>query len=166
MQGTRAAPHGPAPRSPVKGLVRRDVLKLAGAGLAVFSLAPFDAAATPEGTLAAIGKLIGGKTPKEGRIRINLLDIAENGSTVPMTVSVDSPMTKADYVKAVHLFADGNPLPDIATFKLGPHNGKARVSMRIRLAKSQRVVAVAEMSNGETFIARRKIKVTIGGCGG
>jgi sulfur-oxidizing protein SoxY len=147
-------------------LSRRNVLKMAGAGLAVVTLVPFEVSATPESTLMAIEELIGSKAPKQGRIKINLLDIAENGGTVPMTVFVESPMTKADYVKSIHLFADGNPLPDIGTFNLGPYNGKAQVSIRIRLAKTQHIVAVAEMSNGETFIARRRIKVTIGGCGG
>ena len=147
-------------------VARRDVLKFAGAGLAVCTLVPFAAEATPASTMAAIEKVIGSKKPKEGRVKIDLLDIAENGSTVPMTVSVESPMNKNDYVKAMHFFADGNPLPDIATFNLGPHNGKAQISVRIRLAKTQHIVAVAEMNNGDTYIARRKIKVTIGGCGG
>ena len=159
-------PHSADLSSSTQNLPRRDVLKMAGAGLAVLTLVPFEASATPESTLAAIKKLIGSKAPTQSRIKINLLDIAENGSTVPMTVHVESPMSEADYVKSVHLFADGNPLPDIGSFNLGPHNGKAQISVRIRLAKTQHIVAVAEMSNGETFIARRKIKITIGGCGG
>ena len=150
------------------GTPRRDFLKMAGAGAGAvaLSLVPLRAEATPESVMAAIGKLIGEKAVKEGRMKMVLAEIAENGGTVPFSVSVDSPMTAADHVKALHIFADGNPSPDVASYFFGPHNGKAGVSIRLRLAKSQAVVAVAEMNNGDVFIGRRKIKVTIGGCGG
>ena len=145
---------------------RRDFLKAAGLGMVALSTVPLEAHATPESVSASIKKLIGDKATKDGKINIILPEIAEDGGTVPLAVEVDSPMSDADHVKALHLFADGNPLPDLATYKMGPHNGRAKVSVRIRLGKTQNVVVVAEMSGGETFIARRKIKVTLGGCGG
>jgi sulfur-oxidizing protein SoxY len=150
-------------------LSRREVLASAGAGLAAITAlgaAPRAATASAEDVRAALGKLIGDKTPQEGRIDIKLPEIAENGNTVPLTVSVESPMSDSDYVKAVHVFAEGNPRPDVATFRFTPRSGRALASTRMRLAKSQDVVAVAEMSDGSVFMAKRQVKVTIGGCGG
>lgn len=150
-------------------LPRRQFLGAAGvaaAGALSLTLVPFGAEATPSQVSAAIEKVIGNKTANEGRVNITLPEIAENGGVVPMKVAVESPMTAGDHVKAVHLFADGNPLPEIANYHFGPHNGKADFALRIRLAKTQKIVAVAEMSDGRVFIARREVKVTLGGCGG
>ncbi|MEK9753197.1 MAG: thiosulfate oxidation carrier protein SoxY [Rhodospirillaceae bacterium] len=149
-----------------KTLRRRDFLAIAGAGALGFTMLPLPAAATPADVMAVIGKAIGGKAPKEGRIEITLPEIAENGGVVPLKVVVESPMSDADHVKRVHVFADGNPLPDVATYHFGPHNGKAEFSLRLRLAKSQKIVCVAEMSDGSVYMAGREIKVTLGGCGG
>lgn len=145
---------------------RRDFLVAGSAGALLLGLTPQSAEATPQSVLVAIEKIIGAKAPKEGRVEIVLAEIAENGGTVPLKVSVDSPMTPEDHVQAVHVFTDGNPLPDVASYYMGPHNGKAYLSIRLRLLKTQNVVAVAEMSNGEVYINRKNIKVTIGGCGG
>lgn len=114
----------------------------------------------------AVMKLIGDKKPAEGKITFDLPQIAENGNTVPVGVTVDSPMTAKDYVKSVHLFADGNPAPEVATLHFTPMSGKASAATRMRLAKTQNVVAVAEMSDGSVFRAQQEVKVTIGGCGG
>ena len=108
----------------------------------------------------------GGKQPTEGKVKLDLPEIAENGNTVPMTVTVESPMTDADYVKAVHVFADGNPLPGVVSYKFTPACGKAAASTRMRLAQTQNIVCIAEMSNGSLYTAKANIKVTIGGCGG
>jgi sulfur-oxidizing protein SoxY len=108
----------------------------------------------------------GDASPAEGRIELTLPQIAENGNTVPIEISVDSPMSEADYVKSVHVFADGNPNPNVATYHFTPANGAARFAARIRLAKTQNVIAVAEMSNGDLYMAKSEVKVTIGGCGG
>jgi sulfur-oxidizing protein SoxY len=135
-------------------------LTLVAAGL----LAPgahADAAATE----AAIKKLVKG-TPEEGKIKLDLPQIAENGNTVPVAFEVDSPMTKDDYVKSVHMFAEGNPTPSVASFHFTPQCGLARASTRMRMAGTQNVVVVAEMSNGKVYIAKQQVKVTIGGCGG
>ena len=114
----------------------------------------------------ALASVLGGKSPQEGRIKLDLPEIAENGNTVPLKLTVESPMTADDYVKSVHVFADGNPLPEVASFHFTPRSGKAFASTRIRLAKTQNIVAVAEMSDGTLFKAQEAVKVTIGGCGG
>ncbi|MCB1507146.1 MAG: thiosulfate oxidation carrier protein SoxY [Hyphomicrobiaceae bacterium] len=111
-------------------------------------------------------KIVGDKKPEEGKVSIELPEIAENGNTVPYTVSVDSPMSDADYVKAIHVLAPGNPGPTIASFHFSPMSGEAKVSSRMRLAKTQDIVAVAELSNGSMLAGKRTVKVTIGGCGG
>lgn len=122
-------------------------------------------AALPEAE-AAIAAILGDRTAEEGRISIDLPEIAENGNTVPLTVEVESPMTEDDYVKAVHIFAEGNPQPEVATMTFTPRSGEAVASTRIRLAKTQKIHAIAEMSDGSVFSAVREVKVTIGGCGG
>ncbi len=149
-------------------LTRRDVLSFAGVGAAALigvQIAPRLAHAMAQSVRGAIRTLIGDKTPQEGRVTLKLPEIAEDGSVVPLTIKVDSPMTEADYVKSVHVFAEGNPLPDVASFHFTPRSGLAVASTRIRLAQTQDVLAVAEMSDGSVYMARRTIKVTIGGCG-
>lgn len=145
---------------------RRDFLKMTGAGALVLTMTPFAAEATPEMVLEAMGKVIGDKNFKDGRVNITLPEIAENGAAVAMKVAVDGPMTADDHVKAIHMFSEGNPLPYIASYHLTPRNGKAAIALRIRLARSQKIVVAAETSKGVTYLARRAIKVTIGGCGG
>ncbi len=137
-------------------------------GLAVvgMTLVPRAVLADVESTAAAIKERLGGRATKEGRINLELPQIAENGNTVPIAFEVDSPMTESDYVTAVHIFADKNPLPNVATFRFTPRSGKARGSTRMRLAKTQNIVAVAEMSDGSVYMAKTEVKVTIGGCGG
>jgi sulfur-oxidizing protein SoxY len=107
-----------------------------------------------------------GATPSPGRVKIGAPEIAENGNTVPITIDVESPMTDASYVKSIILVADGNPLPGVARFELTPANGQAHVEFRIRLAQTQNITAVAQLSDGSLWSATRPIKVTIGGCGG
>jgi sulfur-oxidizing protein SoxY len=93
-------------------------------------------------------------------------EIAENGNTVPFTVAVESPMSDKDYVKTVHVLANGNPQANIAAFNFTPLSGKATLQSRMRLAKTQDVYAVAELSDGKFLMTKRTVKVTIGGCGG
>lgn len=102
----------------------------------------------------------------DGRIKLDLPSIAENGLVVPLSFEVESPMTDSDYVKAVHIFSEGNPLPQVASFFFTPLAPKAQVATRIRLAQTQSIVAIAEMSNGELYTTSKEVKVTIGGCGG
>ena len=143
---------------------RRAVLALAIAGTAL--LPRRGLANMPQNVQAAIEKLRGGRTVQEGRITLRLPTIAENGNTVPLSISVESPMTAADHVKAIHIFATSNPTPEVAVFHLTPAMGRAAVDTRIRLGQTQDVVAFAEMADGNLFMARAEVKVTIGGCGG
>ncbi len=106
------------------------------------------------------------RAPQDGRITLELPQIAENGNTVPLSIEVDSPMTAQDYCKAVHIFAEGNPRPDVASIHFTPACGRAVASTRMRLAKTQNVVAIAEMSDGSVYMTKAEVKVTIGGCGG
>ena len=124
------------------------------------------AQASVEMVAAEIKKLFGDKKAIDGKIKLDLPTIAENGLVVPLGFEVESPMTDKDYVKAVHFFAEGNPNPHIASFRFSPMSPKAAAAVRIRLAQTQTVVAFAEMSNGELYTARTEVKVTIGGCGG
>ena len=137
-------------------------------GLAVvgMTLVPRAVLANPEDVMMAIKERIGDKATTEGRISLELPQIAENGNTVPIAFEVDSPMTEGDYVKAVHIFAEKNPLPDVASFYFTPRSGKARASTRMRMLKTQNIVAVAEMSDGSVYMTKTEVKVTIGGCGG
>jgi sulfur-oxidizing protein SoxY len=148
-------------------LDRRQFLAATGAA-AVFGAAfgPGAAFASADDVTGKIKELTGGAQLSEGKINIDLPQIAENGNTVPLTVSVDSPMTDQDHVQTVHVFADGNPAPEVVSFHFTPMSGKAECSARMRLAKTQNVVAVAQMSDGKVYRAQKKIKVTIGGCGG
>lgn len=150
----------------LNGLTRRQVMVGAGAAVVAVTLAPAGAMATPDKVAAEIKKLFGDKVMKEGKVTLDLPSIAENGLVVPLNFEVESPMTANDYVKAVYLWADGNPSPGIATFRYTPLAPKAASQIRIRLAKTQNIVAVAEMSNGDLYTAKKEVKVTIGGCGG
>lgn len=113
-----------------------------------------------------IAKFTGGKTPASGRVKLDLPEIAENGNTVPMTVTVESPMTEQSYVTEVLIVADGNPRAGVATFRFSPASGVADANTRIRLASTQNIIAVAKMNDGSFYTAKKEVKVTIGGCGG
>jgi sulfur-oxidizing protein SoxY len=113
-----------------------------------------------------IKKFTGGQKPTEGRLRLDLPEIAENGNTVPMTVSVEGPLTAQSHVTDVLVVADGNPNGGVATFHFSPAAGVAEASTRIRLAETQNVIVVAKMNDGSYFTSSKQVKVTIGGCGG
>ncbi len=145
---------------------RRETLTLAAvAGLAAF-LAPKMVMADEQMVAAEIKKLYGDKKLESGKIKLDVPEIAENGLVVPVNVEIESPMTDADYVKAVHIYADGNPLPGVVSYKFTPACGKASASTRMRLAQTQNIVCIAEMSNGSLYTTKSNVKVTIGGCGG
>ena len=150
----------------LSGLTRRHMMIATGCGVAALALAPAAAFATPDLVAAEIKKLYGDKAMKAGKVKLDLPSIAENGLVVPLNFEVESAMSDKDYVKAVHLWADGNPTPAIASFRFTPMSPKAASQIRIRLAKTQNIVAVAEMSNGEIYTVKKEVKVTIGGCGG
>jgi sulfur-oxidizing protein SoxY len=144
-------------------LPTRRLVLLAAAG---FGLAPFapPAAATPAAMDEAIRALVGAATVQRGKIKLELPPIVENGNTVPLTVTVDSPMTEADHVTGIHIFNQKNPQPYVAAFDLGPRAGKASVSTRIRLADSQQVVAIARLSDGSFWSDSADIIVTLAAC--
>ena len=147
-------------------LSRREVVAgLATAGV-VACAAPMAALAAPEQVAEEIKKLSGGKAIAEGKIKLDLPSIAENGLVVPLNFDVESPMTDKDYVKTVTFFSEGNPNPVVAVFHFTALVPKASGQIRIRLAQTQNIVAVAEMSDGKLYTAKREVKVTIGGCGG
>ncbi|EKS42177.1 thiosulfate oxidation carrier protein SoxY [Afipia broomeae] len=145
---------------------RRETLALAAiAGLAAL-LAPRMAVADEAAVAAEIKKLYGDKKFESGKVKLDVPEIAENGLVVPINVDVESPMTDGDYVKAVHVFADGNPLPGVVSYRFTPACGKASASTRMRLSQTQNIVCIAEMSNGALHSVKSNVKVTIGGCGG
>jgi len=113
----------------------------------------------------ALKAAIGDAKPIEGKVKLDLPEVAENGNTVPYTVSVEGD-SAAGQVKAVYVFATKNPNPNVASFFFSPRSGKAQVSSRMRLGSTQDVVAVAQMKDGSVYMGKRTVKVTIGGCGG
>jgi sulfur-oxidizing protein SoxY len=151
----------------MRQLSRRATLVL-GAGGAALTVLGWGGSAQAGAKEAAeqIAKFTGGKTAVQGKISIELPEIAENGNTVPLSVSVDAPMTADNYVSDVMVVAEGNPNPGVATFHFSPMSGKAEAATRIRLATTQNIVVVAKTSKGEYFTGQKLVKVTIGGCGG
>ena len=144
-------------------LTRREALAAGAGALATAALSPAHAA---NDSADLIKKFTGGKTPVEGKVKLDLPEIAENGNTVPMTVTVDSPMTEASHVTDVLVVANENPRSGVAIFHFSPASGAAEANTRIRLASTQDVIAVAKMNDGSFFMASKQVKVTIGGCGG
>jgi sulfur-oxidizing protein SoxY len=144
---------------------RRHVIMLVGAAVAAAGMLPRVSLADKAAMDAAI-KAAGGGSAGSGGITLDLPQIAENGNTVPVGFEVESPMTADSYVKTVHLFAEGNPNPDVCSIHFSPASGVAKASTRIRLAKTQNIVALAEMSDGSFKRETVEVKVTIGGCGG
>ncbi|MBS0518297.1 MAG: SoxY-related AACIE arm protein [Proteobacteria bacterium] len=135
------------------------------AGAAVVTLLPLDAArATPETLAAAIRAVTGDAPLRPGRVALDIPPLVENGNAVPLTVTVESPMTAADHVTAIHVFNEKNPQPHVFDARLGPRNGRALVRTRIKLADTQKVVAVAETSDGAFWSAGADVIVTIAAC--
>lgn len=141
---------------------RREFLR-AAAGLAVLvSVRP--AEATPETMQQAVRAVVGTSPVTKGRVKLELPPLSENGNTVPMTVSIESAMTAAEHVRAIHVFTEKNPQPEVVSFRLGPRAGRARVSTRIRLADTQSVLAIGELSDGSFWSAEAAVVVTLAAC--
>jgi sulfur-oxidizing protein SoxY len=149
----------------MRALSRRAALAL-GLGTAAALAGADRARATPSEADEAIAKFTGGKQPEPGRIAIDLPEIAENGTAVPLAVTVESPMTQTDRITDLLVVADGNPNPRVANFQFTPMSGRAEVATRIRLNATENVIVVARTGDGRFFTARKEVKVTIGGCGG
>lgn len=113
---------------------------------------------------AAVQDMTGSAGVTRGRVTLQIPQIAENGFSVFTTVSVDSPMTSENHVKAIHLFSEKNPIAHIASFRIGPRAGRAKISTNIRLAASQRIAAIAEMSDGSYWSDEKSVVVTVAAC--
>ncbi|MFE0755043.1 SoxY-related AACIE arm protein, partial [Inquilinus sp. NPDC058860] len=144
-------------------LGRRHVLAAAGAGLLALVLVPSPARARPS-LEEAIRGFAGEAEIRPGRIKFDIPPLVENGNVVGVTVAVDSPMTEADHVRRIGLFNEKNPQGDMVVFHLGPRSGRASVSTRVRLATSQTIVALAEMSDGSVWSAEADVIVTLAAC--
>ncbi len=150
----------------VKITRREFVIVATGAAAAAVAGMPTLAIGAENDAAKRLEAFTGGASVKEGGVTISMPEIAENGNTVPVGVSVDSPMTADNYVESVMILADGNPNAGVITFHFAPKAGVAEASTRMRLAKTQNVIAVAKMSDGSFAKAETLVKVTIGGCGG
>jgi sulfur-oxidizing protein SoxY len=150
-----------------KDSTRRRFLGLAGSA-AVFGAVPIvtlrPAEATPASLASAIRNVTNGAPVKTGKIKLEIPPLVENGNTVPMTVSVASPMAPEDFVKSIHVFNEKNPQPNIGNFYFGPNSGRAQVSTRIRLADSQKVVAIARLSDDSFWSVSVDVVVTLAAC--
>jgi sulfur-oxidizing protein SoxY len=141
-------------------LQRRDLLGLAaGTVLVTRSFAQ-----GPSELSAAVSAWTGGAPVRPGRVKLDIAKLVDNGNTVPMAVTVDSPMTAADHVAAIAVFNERNPQRDVARFTLGPRAGKAAVATRIRLATSQKLTAVAKMSDGSFWSETVDVVVVLAAC--
>jgi sulfur-oxidizing protein SoxY len=142
---------------------RREFFALAG-GAAVLAVTLRPAEATPAMLASAIRNVVGTAPVKTGKVKLDIPPLVENGNTVPMTVSVANPMAPEDHVKSIHVFNEKNPQPNIGNFYLSPQAGRAQVSTRIRLADSQKVVAIAKLSDGTFWSASVDVVVTLAAC--
>ena len=134
------------------------------AGAAGLGLDSGSAGATPASMQAAIRNVAGEAKLNTGKVKIDVPALIENGNAVPLTVSCESPMTQEDHVKAIHVFTEKNPQPNVIGISLGPRAGRASVSTRIRLADTQKIVAVAQMSDGSFWSDEVEVIVTLAAC--
>ncbi|KMO17608.1 SoxY-related AACIE arm protein [Methylobacterium indicum] len=148
-------------------LHRRTILA-GGAGLLTVALVRPGAAAiirpTREATVEAIRRFTGGAAIQAGRIHLDMPPLVENGNTVPLAITVESPMSETDFVHRIAVFNDKNPQPHVITLHLGPRAGRAAINTRIRLADSQTITAIAEMRDGTYWSATADAIVTLAAC--
>ena len=140
----------------------RQGLAIGAGGMLLLRCMP--AAAARESLQAAIAAFAPGAPVRTGRVTLRIAELVENGNGVPVTVSVDSPMTPADHVKRIVILNERNPQPDVGVFELSPINGRAEVGTRIRLATSQSLVALAQMSDGSVWQHQVDVIVTLAAC--
>jgi sulfur-oxidizing protein SoxY len=151
-------------------VTRRQVLAFGGSALvtaALMGLPISRAEASPKEAKAKLKELAKGAELQKDRVNITLPALTQDGSRTRISVAVDSPMTETDYVKALHILAERNTVPGVATYRFTPLSGKAEVTTRIRVAKSQTIIAAAEMSDGSIYYTKARCKVArgAGGCG-
>jgi sulfur-oxidizing protein SoxY len=145
-------------------LTRRETLAGLGAGFLLIATSPLKSFAADADTAAAIKQEFGDVKPKAGRVTLKLPPLAESGNSVPLTCTVDSPMSETDYIKRVVVFANRNPRPLIASLFFTPASGKAAVSTNMRLSGTQSVIAIAEMADKSLWQAQVQVVVTVGAC--
>jgi sulfur-oxidizing protein SoxY len=133
-------------------------------GAAAVVVLPCGARATPDEMAAAIRDVVGDREMRDGRVKLDLPPLVENGNTVPLTVTVESPMTEAEHVRAIHVFNEKNPQPHVFSATLRLRNARAVVATRIKLADTQKIVAIAELSDGSFWRASADVIVTIAAC--
>lgn len=163
MAPLTSAARSQGPRRPVVSLERRHLVVVAMTGWLACAR-PVAAAALPDDLAAAVAAFAGGMPVREGRVSLEIAELVDNGNTVPVSVAVDSPMTEADHVTAISLFNERNPQREVAHFVLGASAGLARVSTRMRLATTQRVVAIARMRDGSCWSRTVEVIVTLAAC--
>ena len=153
----------PTPKPSRRVFLRRAATLAAAAGAAaIWPHAP--ARATPAAMRQAIWAVLGEAEARPGKVALDIPALVENGNAVPLTVSVDSPVSEDDYIKAIHVFNEKNPQPHVISIALGPRAGRARVATRIKLADSQQVVALAAMSDGSFWSGSADVIVTLAAC--
>ena len=147
---------------------RRRFLGLAGSTAAIGAfpmlISVREVEATPDMMTTAIRALTGGATVQTGKVKLDIPPLVENGNSVPMTVTVTSPMTSTDYVKSIHVFNEKNPQPNLGNFYFGPRAGRAQVATRVRLADSQKIIAIAKLSDGSLWSVTAEVVVTLAAC--
>ena len=156
--------HRPTPTSPTRRELLAAAAAIPGASLLLVATASPARAATTEDMEAAIRAFTGEAAMRKGRVKLEIPPLVDNGNSVTLTVSVESPMTAADHVKKIAVFNEKNPQANVAVFHLGPRSGKAQVQTRIRLATSQKLVAVAQMSDGSFWSGSADTIVTLAAC--
>jgi sulfur-oxidizing protein SoxY len=148
---------------------RRQFLVLAGASLGAATTAqaqldPDLAAQRKAAFEAAVRKVVGSARVRPGRVKLDVPPLIDNGNSVPLAVAVESPMTAADHVRAIHVFTEKNPQPNVVSAHLGPRAGRARLATRIRLADTGTVIAIAQMSDGSFWSDSAEVVVTLSAC--
>ena len=148
---------------------RREFLVLAAASFAAPTAAkaqldPNQQALRRTAMQEALRRVVGDSPVRRGRVKLELPPLIDNGNSVPLSVAVESPMTPSDHVKAIHVFTEKNPLPDVVSAYLGPRAGRARMSIRVRLADTQTVLAIAQLSDGSFWSDSAEVVVTLSAC--
>jgi len=148
---------------------RREFLVLAAASFAAPTAAkaqldPNQQALRRTAMQEALRRVVGDAPVRRGRVKLELPPLIDNGNSVPLSVAVESPMTAADHVKAIHVFTEKNPLPDVVSVTLGPRAGRAGISTRVRVADTQTVFAVAQLSDGSFWSDSADVVVTLSAC--
>jgi sulfur-oxidizing protein SoxY len=153
-------------REPDKSTRRRFLVSAGSAAVlgAAPIMTPQPAEATPAMLASAIRDVVGAAVVRTGKVKLDVPPLVENGNTVPLTVSVASPMTAGDHVKSIHVFNEKNPQPNVGNYYLGERAGRAQISTRIRLADSQKIVAIAKLSDGSFWSASVDVVVTLAAC--